>query len=480
MATQPIVGLEVHAQLLTESKMFCGCSTKFGASPNTQVCPVCLAHPGVLPVPNRKAVEMVIRTGLALNCAIAPHSVFARKNYFYPDLAKNYQISQYELPLCVEGYVEIDTDSGPKRIRIRRVHLEEDTGKNLHTGAGESRIDFNRCGVPLMEIVSEPDLSSADECRAYLQKLQQILRYVEVCDGNMEEGSMRCEPTVNARDPETGKRTELAEIKNLASFRVVHQAVGYEIERHTRALEQGEPTSHETRRWLESESRTSVMRSKEEADDYRYFPEPDLMPLDVSEEQVEAVRREMPELPDAKRARFLSELGLSQYDATVMIQSREFAAYFERAVSALGGDAAKSAKAVANWMQSEVSRLLNETGTDIAAIRTPPEHLAALIALIDKGTISSKIAKDVFEEMFGSGKAPEAIVESKGLTQISDSSELEAAIDRILEANPDNVAAYKGGRTQLLGFFVGQVMKETRGRANPGLVNELLKTKLDQ
>ncbi len=478
MNTRPLIGLEVHAQLTTESKMFCGCSTRFGAEPNTQVCPVCTAQPGVLPVANARAVEMVIRTGLALRCSIAPHSIFARKNYFYPDLPKSYQISQYELPLCVEGYIEIETDGGPKRIRVRRVHLEEDTGKNLHTGDRMSRIDFNRCGVPLMEIVSEPDLGSADECRSYLQKLQQILRYIEVCDGNMEEGSMRCEPTVNVIAEDGSAKTALVEIKNLASFRAVHQAVGYEIERHTEALLHGEATRRETRRWHEAEGRTSPMRSKEEAHDYRYFPEPDLVPLAVTPERVAEIAATMPELPDAKRARYMAELGLSAYDATLMCQSREFARFFEAATEALGGDSAASAKAVANWMQSEFARLLNESGQAIASSSVTPTALAGLLGKTRDGTISSKIAKEVFEEMFTTGKPAEEIIAAKGLTQISDESALLEAIRGVIAANAEVAQSVREGKKSAMGFLVGQIMKETKGRANPKLVNELLAKEL--
>jgi aspartyl-tRNA(Asn)/glutamyl-tRNA(Gln) amidotransferase subunit B len=475
MTTKALIGLEVHAQLLTESKMFCGCPTDFGAPPNTHVCPVCTAQPGVLPVPNQRAVDMVVRTGLALHCDIAPHSVFARKNYYYPDLPKNYQISQYELPLCENGYVLIDTDSGPKKIRVRRVHLEEDTGKNIHGGAGAaSRIDFNRCGVPLMEIVSEPDLASADECRAYLQKLQLILRWMGVCDGNMEEGSMRCEPTVNVIEPEGDGKTALVEIKNLASFRAVHQAVDFEIERHTKALTGGDETIRETRRWLQAEGRTETMRSKEEAHDYRYFPEPDLMPLAVDEAMMSRIGEEMPEGPDAVRERFVSELGLSEYDATVMTQSVEFSAFFEEAAAEAG-----DAKAVANWMQSDFARLLNETGTPLAEAKVTPARLAELVKLIADGTISSKMGKDVFEAMFESGQAPSKIVEAKGMSQISDASALEPIIERAIAENPDAVEKFKSGKRKALGALVGQVMKETKGQANPAVVNQLLSQMLD-
>jgi len=476
MTTHPLIGLEVHAQLLTESKMFCGCPTAFGAPPNTQVCPVCTAQPGVLPVPNARAIEMVVRTGLAVNCGIARSSVFARKNYYYPDLPKNYQISQYELPLCTNGHIAIDTPDGPKRIGIRRVHLEEDTGKNLHTGeGGTSRIDFNRCGVPLMEIVSEPDLSSADECRAYLQKLQLILRWIGVCDGNMEEGSMRCEPTVNVVEEGGDRKTALVEIKNLASFRVVHQAVGYEIDRHRKALADGEPTHRETRRWHDADNRTSPMRSKEEAHDYRYFPEPDLLPLEMTPEAVERVRAQMPELPDEMRGRFIEQLGLSEYDAGVMTQSREFAAFFEEATSAAG-----DAKAVANWMQSDFSRLLNEHTMSVSESRITPGSLARLVALIKDGTISGKTAKDIFDEMFATGRSPDEIVKQKGLTQISDESELLRAIDEVIAASPQVVESYKAGKTKAAGSLVGQVMKATGGRANPQLVNQLLTKRLEE
>ncbi|MBP7560654.1 MAG: Asp-tRNA(Asn)/Glu-tRNA(Gln) amidotransferase subunit GatB [Armatimonadetes bacterium] len=475
MTTQPLIGLEVHAQLLTTSKMFCGCPTEFGAPPNTQVCPICTAQPGALPVPNQRAVEMTILTGLALHCDIAPRSVFARKNYFYPDLTKNYQISQYEQPLCENGYVLIDTESGPKRIRVRRVHLEEDTGKNIHGGAGAaSRIDFNRCGLPLMEIVSEPDLTSADECRAYLQKLQLILRWIGVCNGNMEEGSMRCEPTVNVIEVGGSAKTALVEIKNLASFRAVHQAVDYEILRHTRALLAGEPTTRETRRWL-AEGRTETMRSKEEAHDYRYFPEPDLMPLEVDEAMVTRIGADMPEGPDEVRERLIEQYELSSYDATVMTQSREFAAFFEAAAGA-----AEDPKAVANWMQGDFARLLNETGTPLAESKVSPAGLADLVRLIADGAISGKMAKTVFERMFETGKAPALIVDEEGMSQISDTSALEPVIDKAIADNPEAVENYRSGKKKALGALVGQIMKETKGQANPALVNELLVQRLGE
>lgn len=476
MSTQPLIGLEVHAQLLTESKMFCGCPTDFGAPPNTHICPICTAQPGVLPVPNQRAIEMVVRTGLALHCEIAPRSVFARKNYFYPDLPKNYQISQYELPLCQNGHVLIDTDAGPKRIRVRRVHLEEDTGKIIHGGSGAaSRIDFNRCGVPLMEIVSEPDLTSADECRAYLQKLQLILRWIGVCDGNMEEGSMRCEPTVNVIELGGPGKTALVEIKNLASFRAVYQAVEYEIGRHTRALSSGERTVRETRRWLQADGRTETMRSKEEAHDYRYFPEPDLMPLEVDGGTVERIASEMSEGPDDARQRLIDQFGLSPYDATVMTQSREFALFFETA-AALSGDP----KAVANWMQGDLSRLLHETATTIGASKVTPAGLAELIQLISEGTISGKMAKEVFERMFETGKLPSEVVREAGMRQISDASALGPIIDRAIAENPEAVDNYRTGKKKALGALVGQVMKETKGQANPALVNQLLIQRLGE
>jgi len=483
MALEAIIGLEVHAQLLTRSKMFCRCSTDPSAGPNTIVCPICTSMPGVLPVINRRAVELVVRTGLALNCSIAPHSIFARKNYWYPDLPKNYQISQYELPLCRDGYLDIDVNGEKRRVRIRRVHLEEDTGKLYHTAANESRVDFNRCGVPLMEIVSEPDMHSADEAREYLVALRQVLRYIGVCTGNMEEGSFRCEPNVNVRDTESDARTGISELKNLNSFRAVHQSVDFEIARHAKLLERGETVPRQTRRWHPSDEShggyTDVMRSKEEAHDYRYFPEPDLVPMRVGEDWLAEIRAGMPELPQQKRDRFVSAYGLTPYDAGVLTQSHEFAEYFEATVAACpAGDASEAAKRVSKWLQGEMSRLLNETGQDIADVPVRPTHVAELLQLVEDGKLTGTIAKEVFEEMFRTGKPAPQVVSERGIEVIGDASELERIVDQVLADNPEVVEKVKSGKAQSKGFLVGQVMKATRGQAVPQTVNEIIDRRL--
>ncbi len=473
MAIEGVVGIEVHAQLLTKSKMFCSCPNTVGAPPNTQVCPICTGMPGVLPVPNRRAVELVIRTGVALNCKIADYSIFARKNYFYPDLPKNYQISQYEIPLCRDGYIEIEVNGETRRIGIRRVHLEEDTGKSFHTGGSESRIDFNRCGVPLMEIVSEPDMRNGEEAREYLHALRQILRYIGVSTGNMEEGSFRCEPNVNVRDTETGRATAIVELKNLNSFRSVYQSINYEIERQKKLLLAGVQTQRETRRWHEGEGTTSPMRSKEEAHDYRYFPEPDLVPLVVDEKWLEEILADMPELPRQKRERLMAQYGLSAYDAGVLCQSVEFADYFE-ALAAEYGDP----KGASNWMQGEVSRLLNETGKNITEMPLQPKQVAELLKMIDSRKITRPVAKEVFEEMFHTGRSAGEIVAERGLQTISDQSELERMVEEAIANNPKAVEEYRGGKQGSINFLVGQVMKASRGKADPRTVKELLAQKL--
>lgn len=476
MRYEPVIGLEVHAQVKTETKIFCGCSTRFGQEPNSAVCPICLGMPGVLPVLNRKVVDYAIRTGLALSCKVANRSVFARKNYFYPDLPKSYQISQYELPLCRNGALEIVTEAGPKTVGITRIHLEEDAGKLVHPegATGTSYVDLNRTGVPLMEIVSEPDLRSAEEAGAYLRALHQTLLYLGVCDGNMEEGQFRCDANVSLRPVGAEKFGTRAEIKNVNSFKYVEAAIQYEIARQTAVLDDGGTVVQETRLWNEAKGATYSMRSKEDAMDYRYFPEPDLMPLAVSEAWIDEARAALPELPLARRRRFAEAYELPDYDAQVLTAERALADYFEAAVKAYGG----SAKKVSNWVMAELMRELKAHAAPIAQCPIKPESLAAMLRLIDDGTISGKIAKDVFVEMFKSGKEAAAIVEDKGLKQESDAGALEAVIDKVLADNPKEVEGYRGGKTKLMGFFVGQTMKATGGKANPRMVNELLARKL--
>ncbi len=469
---EAIIGLEIHAQLLTESKIFCGCSTTFGAEPNTQVCPVCIGMPGVLPVLNNKAVLYTIKTGLALNCRISPYSRFARKNYFYPDLPKGYQISQYELPLCEDGYLDIEIDGDIKRIGIIRIHLEEDAGKNIHDGE-HSLVDLNRAGVPLMEIVTRPDIRSPKEAAQFMKRLRQILRYLGVCDGNMEQGSLRCDANVSVRpvgSTEFGVKTE---IKNINSFRFVEKALEYEIERQIKVLDRGERIIQETRLWDSKTETTQSMRSKEEAHDYRYFPEPDLVPVEISKETVEGIKRTLPELPQQKVERFMKQYGLPAYDAMFVTEELSIAEWFERAVN-LGG----APKTIANWIMGELSRLLNEENKGFEENPVTPEALVRLLKLIDEGTISQKIAKTVFEEVYKTGRSPEEIVREKGLIQITDESFIERSIEEVLNKAPKEVERYRAGEEKLLGFFVGQVMKLTKGKASPGLVNELLKKKL--
>jgi len=469
MEYEAVIGLEVHAQLLTESKIFCGCSTQFGSEPNTQVCPVCLGMPGVLPVLNKKAVEYTIKTGLAMNCRIAPYSRFARKNYFYPDLPKGYQISQYELPLCEDGYLEIVIDGEKRKIRIKRIHLEEDAGKNIHDPSGYSFVDFNRTGVPLMEIVSEPDIKSPKEAALYMKKLRTILRYLGVCDGNMEQGSLRCDANVSVKpvgSEEFGVKTE---IKNINSFRFVEKALEYEIKRQIRVLSEGGKIIQETRLWDSQAGITQSMRSKEEAHDYRYFPEPDLVPVVVSEEWINEIKKTIPELPDQKIERFIKDYSLPEYDADILTSEKELAEWFEEAVKESG-----KPKEVSNWIMVELLRLLNEEGKEIRDCTVKPSQLAELIELVSKGTINRNTAKDVFEEMYKTGKNASEIVKEKGLVQISDENVIIEAIREVIAKNTKEVERYRAGEEKLIGFFVGQVMKLTKGKANPKIVNELV------
>ena len=473
MNYEPVIGMEVHAQLHTKSKMFCACRADvFGAEPNTLVCPVCLGMPGVLPVINRKAVEYTIMAGLALNCQIAEFSRFARKNYSYPDLVKGYQISQYELPLCHDGWLEIEVDGTSKRIRIERVHLEEDTGKLIHVGE-YSLVDYNRSGVPLMEIVSRPDIKSAAEAYAYLTKLRQIMRYLGVSSGDMEKGAMRCEVNVSLRPVGTEKLGTKVEVKNLNSFRSVKMALAYEIQRQAETLDKGGTIEQVTMGWDEERQRTVVQRSKEFAHDYRYFPEPDLPPLEISREWVEEIRARLPELPAAKRDRFMTQYGLSAYDARVLATDRAVADYYEACVVAY-----PDGKKVANWVTGELFRFLKETNTTIESVKITPTALAELLTLIERGAININTGKAVFAEMLRTGRAAGDIVAERGLAQISDTEKLERIVDEVLAANPAQVQQYLDGKETIIRWLVGQVMKATRGKANPKLVNRLLDEKL--
>lgn len=474
MEYEAVIGLEVHAQLQTKTKIFCGCETSFGEEANTRTCPVCIGMPGVLPVLNRKAVEYIIKTGLATHCTISTYSRFARKNYFYPDLPKGYQISQYELPLCQKGNVEIVVDGTVKRIGITRIHLEEDAGKNLHhSGGGASLVDLNRAGTPLMEIVSEPDIRTPEEAAEYLKKLRSVLRYIEVSDADMEKGNFRCDINISLR-PVGGKEYGTrAEVKNVNSFKFVQKALEYEIKRQSEVLDEGGRVMQETRLFDSGKGVTFSMRSKEEAHDYRYFPEPDLVPVVTAPEQIEAIRKTIPELPDEKRARFVKDYGLPEYDADMLTQSRAMASYYEEAARLSG-----QPKVVSNWMMGELMRLLNADGKDIEDSPVGPDRLASMIAMIGDGTISTKIAKTVFEEMYRSGKDAAAIVKEQGLTQVSDTGAIETIIDEVIKANPGQHADYKAGKEKLFGYFVGQVMKASKGKANPEMVNQLLKKKL--
>jgi aspartyl-tRNA(Asn)/glutamyl-tRNA(Gln) amidotransferase subunit B len=471
---EPVIGLEVHVQLLTNSKIFCACSTRFGDAPNSNTCPICLGLPGTLPVLNKRVVEMATRASLALNCAVHEHSRFARKNYFYPDLPKGYQISQYELPLATGGWIEVEHDGAKKRIGITRLHLEEDAAKNLHEGFSESAtkayIDYNRCGTPLCEIVSEPDMRAPEEAYAYLTTLRQILLYTGVSDCNMEEGSLRCDANVSVRLRGSREFGTKVEVKNLNSFRFLQKALEYEIERHIGVIEGGGRISQETRLWNQSANRTDSMRSKEKAHDYRYFPEPDLLPVHVSSAWREEIRRNLPELPEAKRARFVSAHGITPYDAEVLTGTQALGDYFE-AVAKAGA----SPKNAANWMQTELLRRLNDSGKEIDASPVSPAALAELLKLIEEGKITGAVGKKVFATMFENGRRAGDIVAAEGLTQISDTSAIEQAARDVIAKNPENVAKFKAGNEGVFKFFVGQVMKATRGQANPQAVNDILR-----
>ena len=475
MKFEPVIGLEIHAQLKTNTKIFCGCSTAFGAPPNTHTCPVCLGMPGVLPVLNKKVVEYTMRMALATECTIEAVSRFARKNYFYPDLPKGYQISQYELPIARHGKVAVEVNGATHRIGITRIHMEEDAGKLSHDpGRPVSRVDFNRTGVPLIEIVSEPDIRSPQAAGAYLRQLRAIVRYLGICDGNLEEGSFRCDANVSIRPAGSAAFGTRTEIKNLNSFKHVEKALQYEISRQQEILMDGDAVIQETRLWDPEKNRTQSMRSKEEAHDYRYFPDPDLLPLVINTDWIEKVRRDLPELPAEKKKRFVAEYHLPSYDADILTSDRELAEYFETCLREFN-----EPKAVSNWIMGSLLGLLNAEGKSIEQTPISAFDLAQLLKLVDDGTISGKIAKSVFDQMAQTGQSARRIVEEKGLAQISDSGAIEDVVSNILAANPTEVKAYRNGKTKLLGFFVGQVMKETRGQANPKLVNDILRKKLE-
>ncbi len=479
---EPVIGLEVHCELKTATKLFCGCKTIFGNESNTQVCPVCLGLPGTLPVMNEKAVEYAVKIGLALNCEISKFSKMDRKNYYYPDLPKAYQVSQYDKPLNFNGHLDITTKEGTKRIGVTRAHLEEDAGKLVHQGGKAGRLDssdysladYNRGGIPLVEIVSEPDIRSAEEAHAYLTALRNILLYIDVSDCNMEEGSLRCDANVSVRKKGTEKFGTKAEIKNMNSFKFAKQAMEYEIKRQIALLEKGEKVIQESRLWDVTENKTKPMRSKEEAHDYRYFPEPDLSPIVLPEDYVQKIKASLPELPAAKQARFVAEYGLTAYDAGVLTADQELAHWFE-----VGAKLTKSPKGFANWMMGDMAAQMKEQEKELKDLKFDQKKLAELVDIIEAGTINSKQAKEVFLELFNNGASPAEVVKSKGMAQVSDPKAIEAAVDKILAENPNVVADYKGGKQGVIGFLVGKVMAASQGKANPKMVNEVLKKKLD-
>jgi aspartyl-tRNA(Asn)/glutamyl-tRNA(Gln) amidotransferase subunit B len=472
-AYEAVIGLEVHTHLLTQSKLFCGCASAFGAGPNENVCPVCMGMPGVLPVLNRHAVELALRMGLAAHCSIAEYSIFDRKSYFYPDLPKGYQISQYETPLCKGGYIDIPGNGGARRVRLVRIHMEEDAGKNLHQD-GTSLVDFNRSGVPLVEIVSEPDLRSAEEAGAYLRELRNILRYTGASEGRMEEGDFRCDVNVSVRRKGATELGVKTEIKNLNSFRYVEKAIAYEVARQIERLESGGKITQETHLWDPVREETRSMRSKEFANDYRYFPEPDLPPLRVPPELVEEIRASMPELPADRRARFVRDFTLTDYEANVLTEEHEVADYFEQAI----GTGLKNRKTAANWVMTEVLRMVNESGKPLAEAVPVPGETGALLKMVEESTLSLNAAKTAFATMRKSGKGAAATVATLALLQVSDKGEIAVACDKVIAAEAARVAEYRGGRDKLFGFFVGQVMKAMGGKANPKVINEILKQKL--
>jgi len=468
---EAVIGLEIHAQLLTNSKAFCGCSTKFGLPPNSNVCPICLGMPGTLPVLNKKVVEFAIKLGLATHCKIRTYSIFARKNYFYPDLPKGYQISQYEEPICYDGYVEIELKNGEKKkIRLRRIHMEEDAGKSIHDQDVDTLIDINRCGVPLLEIVTEPDINTPQEAALYLTKIRQLVQYLDICDGNMEEGSLRCDANVSVRLKGEKKLGTKTEVKNMNSIKNVEKALEYEINRQIQILESGGTIVQETLLWDAGDGVVRPMRSKEEAHDYRYFPEPDLVPVVVPEEWINEIKKSLPELPEEKRDRFMKQYKLPKYDAEVLTSSKALADYYEQCVKYTD-----DYKSVSNWIMVEVLKILNERQIDIADFKVKPEHLARLINLVNEGKINQTTAKMVLEEISETGEEPDSLIERKGLLQISDESFIEEVVVKVLEGNKENIERYFAGKDKLFGYFVGEVMKLTKGKANPKIVNEVLR-----
>jgi aspartyl-tRNA(Asn)/glutamyl-tRNA(Gln) amidotransferase subunit B len=474
---EAVIGLEVHVELKTDSKIFCGCSTRFGSEANSQVCPVCLGMPGILPVLNKKAVEYAMLAGLSLNCEITKYCHMDRKNYYYPDMPKGYQISQVKRPLCTNGYVEIDTSDGTKKIGIKQIHLEEDAGKLVHQGdtisqSQSSLVDLNRAGVPLIEIVSNPDIRTPEEAVAYLDNLKAIIQYLGVSDCKMEEGSLRCDGNISIRPKGSTGFGPKTEIKNLNSFKALQKALEYEIRRQTRIMEKGEKVVQETRTWDETKEKTASLRNKEYPD-YRAFPDPELVYIEIDENWINQVKAKIPELPQAKKKRFIDELGLPAYDAEILTKDRELAGFFEETLKSY-----KDAKKISNWIMAEYLKLLNANQVTVADSRIKPKALADLLGLIDKGTISNKIAKEVFDEMFSTGKEPQTIIKEKGLSQISDEGALNSIIEKVVANNPKSVEDYQNGKDKALGFLVGQVMKETRGQANPQLVNKLIKENL--
>ncbi len=474
MTYEPVIGVEVHAQLHTQTKLFCGCPTSFGLPPNTQVCPVCLGLPGSLPVLNQQAVEMAVRTGLALNCELSPTNQFSRKNYFYPDLPKGYQISQYDLPICGPGWLEISVNDKKKRVRITRAHLEEDAGKNVHEeGAEGSHVDLNRAGTPLLEIVTEPDLFSSEEVDAYLKALRDLLVYLDVCDGNMEQGSFRCEPNVSIRPKGQQTLGTKVELKNINSFRYAKDALDYEISRQAELLDEGGKVQQETRLWNVQLGQTAVMRSKEGAHDYRYFPDPDLLPVSIDAEWIEELGGTIPEIPSARLQRFVKDYQLSEYDAGILTDSKELADYFEACVKLFAHP-----KTVSNWVTGELLRELHSSGVTPEDSPLKPERLVELLELVDSGTVSLKAARELFPELYSTDKTAEQVVKEKGLVQVSDEGTLQTIIEEVLAAHPAQVEQYRGGKEAVIGYLVGQVMKASKGKANPGKVNEMLKRSL--
>ncbi|UMZ74530.1 Asp-tRNA(Asn)/Glu-tRNA(Gln) amidotransferase subunit GatB [Natranaerofaba carboxydovora] len=470
---ETVIGLEVHAELLTDTKIFCGCSTEFGKKPNENVCPICLGMPGTLPVLNKNVLDLAVTAGLALNCEIAEFSKFDRKNYFYPDLPKAYQISQFDLPIARNGYIEVEVEGEKKKVRINRIHMEEDAGKLVHAAGGDSMVDFNRTGVALIEIVTEPDIRSPKEAKAYLEALKNILQYTEVSDCKMEEGSLRCDANVSIMPKGSDEFGTKTEVKNMNSFKAVEKALEYEVERQMEALEYGEEIVQETRRWDESKQVTISMRSKEEAHDYRYFPEPDLPPIVMKESELERIRANIPELPKEKKERFVSEYNLSDYDAGVLTSDKKIADYFDECAKK-----SENPKKPANWIMGDLLRVLNEENREIDEIKITSDMLVELCKLEEDGTISSKIAKEVFEEMYKNGDKPEEVVEKKGLKQISDQGEIEQFVEEVIEENPETIEDIRNGKDKAMGFLVGQVMKKSKGKANPQMVNDLLKEKI--